>query len=57
MRLKPYTQGILIRKDEYSSIMIGNGFLVTLFFKHGINNTVLETTINLKSKSLDKCIP
>ena len=56
MKLKPYTQGILIRKDEYSSIMIGNGFSVTLFFKHG-NNTVLETTINVKSKSLDKCIP
>lgn len=56
MMLKPYTQGILIRKNEYSRTMIGNGFSVTLFSKHG-NNTVLETTINVKSKSLEKCIP
>lgn len=44
MKLKAYTQRILIRKDEYSSIMIGNGFSVMLpLFKHD-NNTVLPLT-------------
>lgn len=44
MKLKAYTQRILIRKDEYSSIMMGNGFLVMLPFFKPDNNTVLPLT-------------